>query len=192
MLIKRNVYFSAIDQETGEERLFSVSEILTEDEYLERLYSETEAEQVEFSEKKKEKKEPKLTVGDKVGIWSAKHLQTKKDREAMIEAYDRDKGDFHKLGKQTAKYAGAGGAVAGGVLGYMAKGNKKAAAAGAAIGAAGYGGSAYLGTRLGGAGNKALRKISTDVDQRSQRVADRNKVAAGKMTKEEYAKKHHS
>ena len=53
MLIKRNVYFSAIDQETGEEKLFSVSEILTEDEYLERLYSETEAEQVEFSEKKK-------------------------------------------------------------------------------------------------------------------------------------------
>ena len=29
MLIKRNVYFSAIDQETGEERLFSVNEILT-------------------------------------------------------------------------------------------------------------------------------------------------------------------
>ena len=26
MYIKRNVYFSAIDQETGEERLFSVNE----------------------------------------------------------------------------------------------------------------------------------------------------------------------
>ena len=42
MLIKRNVYFSAIDQESGEERLFSTTELLTEDEYLERLYSETE------------------------------------------------------------------------------------------------------------------------------------------------------
>ena len=50
MLIKRNVYFSAVDEETGEEKLFSVNEIMTEEEYLERLYSETEAEQVEFSE----------------------------------------------------------------------------------------------------------------------------------------------
>ena len=49
MLIKRNVYFSAVDQETGEERLFSVNEIMTEEEYLERMYSETK--------EKKEKKE---------------------------------------------------------------------------------------------------------------------------------------
>ena len=42
MLIKRNVYFSAIDQETGEERLFSVNEVLDEETYLERLYSEEE------------------------------------------------------------------------------------------------------------------------------------------------------
>lgn len=182
MLIKRNVYFSAVDEETGEERLFSVNEIMTEEEYLERLYSEKEDEQ----------KEPKLTVGDKVGIWSAKHLQGKKDREAIIEAYDRDKGNFHKLGKQEAKYAGSIGALGGGALGYMVKKNKKGAAIGAAIGAAGSGAGAYLGTRLGGAANKALRKISTDVDQRSQRSADRNKVAAGKMTKEEYAKKYRS
>lgn len=42
MYIKRNVYFSAIDQETGEERLFSVNEVLDEETYLERLYSESE------------------------------------------------------------------------------------------------------------------------------------------------------
>lgn len=44
MLIKRNVYFSAVDQETGEEKLFSVNELLTEDEYLERLYSNSKKE----------------------------------------------------------------------------------------------------------------------------------------------------
>ena len=44
MFIKRNVYFSAIDQETGEERLFSVNEVLDEETYLERLYSEGEKE----------------------------------------------------------------------------------------------------------------------------------------------------
>ena len=44
MYIKRNVYFSAIDQETGEEKLFCVNEVLDEDTYLERLYSEGEEE----------------------------------------------------------------------------------------------------------------------------------------------------
>ena len=39
MLIKRKVYFSAIDEETGEERLFSADSIITEEEYL-KLYSE--------------------------------------------------------------------------------------------------------------------------------------------------------
>ena len=50
MLIKRNVYFSAVDEETGEEKLFSVNEIMTEEEYLERMYSE---EQREFGAKSK-------------------------------------------------------------------------------------------------------------------------------------------
>jgi len=50
MLIKRNVYFSAVDQETGEERLFSVNEIMTEEDYLEKIYSE---EQREFGAKSK-------------------------------------------------------------------------------------------------------------------------------------------
>lgn len=44
MYIKRNVYFSAIDQESGEEKLFSVNEVLSEDEYLERMYAEAEEE----------------------------------------------------------------------------------------------------------------------------------------------------
>ena len=44
MYIKRNVYFSAIDQETGEEKLFCVNEVLDEATYLERLYSEGEDE----------------------------------------------------------------------------------------------------------------------------------------------------
>jgi hypothetical protein len=191
MLIKRNVYFSAVDQETGEERLFSVNEIMTEEEYLERLYSETEAEQVEFSKKKKEKKGPKLTVGDKVGIWTAKHLQTKKDREAMIEAYDRDKGDYHKLGKQSAKYAAASLGLGGAALGAATK-NVKGAALGAAVGSVAGGLAGYTTTRLDGAADKVIRKVSTSYDNQLQRTADRNKVASGKMTKEEYAKKYHS
>lgn len=51
MLIKRKVYFSAIDEETGEERLFSADSIITEEEYL-KLYSET-LEQREYGAKSK-------------------------------------------------------------------------------------------------------------------------------------------
>lgn len=52
MLIKRNVYFSAVDQETGEEKLFSVNEILTENEYLERVFSDKPEEKKSKSTKK--------------------------------------------------------------------------------------------------------------------------------------------
>lgn len=39
MLIKRNVYFSAYD-ENGEERLYSTTEVMDEQDYIERLYAE--------------------------------------------------------------------------------------------------------------------------------------------------------
>lgn len=43
MLIKRNVYFSAIDED-GEERLYSTTEVMDEQDYIERLYAEVDAE----------------------------------------------------------------------------------------------------------------------------------------------------
>jgi len=44
MLIKRNVYFSAIDED-GEERLYSTTEVMDEQDYIERLYAEAEDEE---------------------------------------------------------------------------------------------------------------------------------------------------
>ena len=44
MLIKRNVYFSAIDED-GEERLYSTTEVMDEMDYIERLYAESDAEE---------------------------------------------------------------------------------------------------------------------------------------------------
>lgn len=64
MLIKRNVYFSAIDQETGEERLFSVSEILTEEEYQERIFSES-------NEKMSSRKKAAIAAGAVLGTGAA-------------------------------------------------------------------------------------------------------------------------
>ena len=45
MYIRRKVFSTYIDEETGEEKLFSVNEIISEDEYVERLYAETAKEE---------------------------------------------------------------------------------------------------------------------------------------------------
>ena len=95
----------------------------------ERLYSVlmTEEELALFSEKKEEK----LKTGDKVGIWLQKHLNTKKDREAVIEALEE--GKWHKYGKQAAKGGAVGGAISGAIVGGMTRG-AKGAAVGSALG----------------------------------------------------------
>lgn len=50
MYIRRKVYSVAVD-ENGEEKLFSTTEIMSEESYLEKLYSENEPEQKEFNSK---------------------------------------------------------------------------------------------------------------------------------------------
>ena len=51
MYIRRKVFSTYIDEETGEEKLFSTTEIMSEESYLEKLYSENEPEQKEFNSK---------------------------------------------------------------------------------------------------------------------------------------------
>jgi len=46
MLIKRNVYFSAYDED-GEERLYSTTEVMDELDYLENLYSDSDNDNVD-------------------------------------------------------------------------------------------------------------------------------------------------
>ena len=151
----------------------------------ERLYSVlmTEEELALFSEKKEEK----LKTGDKVGIWLQKHLNTKKDREAVIEALEE--GKWHKYGKQAAKGGAVGGAIGGAIVGGMTRGAKGAAigsALGSAIGASG----AYLGSRAGGALRNRKAKHSRTTSEENKRIADRARVASGLMSKEEYLKRH--
>lgn len=164
MYIRRKV-FSLLQDETGEERYFSTTDVTLENEE-ERTFSVAEdaesLEEKDFSDKKKEEDdEPKLTTSDKINIKLNKALTTKKDREAFVEAYED--GKSHKYGKQAAKYA----------------------AIGSGIGAAG----SYAGTRAGVALNKLARKHSGSLDTKAKLAVDRVKVADGKMTKEEFAKK---
>ena len=152
----------------------------------ERLYSVlmTEEELALFSEKKEEK----LKTGDKVGIWIQKHLNTKKDREAVIEALEE--GKWHKYGKQAAKGGAVGGAIGGAIIGGIMKGGAKGAAVGSALGSAIGASGAYLGSRVGGALRNLKAKHSRSTSEENKRIADRARVASGLMSKEEYIKRH--
>lgn len=177
MYIRRKV-FSLLQDETGEERYFSTTDVTLENEE-ERTFSVAEdaesLEEKDFSDKKKEEDdEPKLTTSDKINIKLNKALTTKKDREAFVEAFED--GKSHKYGKQAAKYAAIGSGISGGILGAAAGGKKGAAAS-------------YAGTRAGVALNKLARKHSGSLDTKTKLAVDRVKVADGKMTKEEFAKK---
>lgn len=134
---------------------------------------------ISLIKKKEEDDEPKLTTSDKINIKLNKALTTKKDREAFVEAYEDEKS--HKYGKQAAKYAAIGSGIGGGILG--------AAAIGAEIGAVSGAAGSYAGTRAGVALNKLARKHSGSLDTKTKLAVDRVKVADGKMTKEEFAKK---
>lgn len=135
---------------------------------------------ISLIKKKEEDDEPKLTTSDKINIKLNKALTTKKDREAFVEA--------HEDGKQAAKYAAIGSGISGGILG-AAVGGKKGAAIGAGIGAVSGAAVSYAGTRAGVALNKLARKHSGSLDTKTKLAVDRVKVADGKMTKEEFAKK---
>ena len=183
MYIRRKV-FSLLQDETGEERYFSTTDVTLENEE-ERTFSVAEdaesLEEKDFSDKKKEEDdEPKLTTSDKINIKLNKALTTKKDREAFVEAYED--------GKQAAKYAAISSGIGGGILG-AAVGGKKGAAIGAGIGAVSGAAGSYAGTRAGVALNKLARKHSGSLDTKTKLAVDRVKVADGKMTKEEFAKK---
>lgn len=179
MYIRRKV-FSLLQDETGEERYFSTTDVTLENEE-ERTFSVAEdaesLEEKDFSDKKKEEDdEPKLTTSDKINIKLNKALTTKKDREAFVEAFED--GKSHKYGKQAAKYAAIGSGS-----------GKKGAAIGAGIGAVSGAAGSYAGTRAGVALNKLARKRSGSLDTKTKLAVDRVKVADGKMTKEEFAKK---
>ena len=161
--------------------------------------------QKEFAEKKEDgkKESKKISKSDKANIWIAKNLATKKDREAAIKAYDKDSKDFSPLAKRTAIGAGIGGGIVGAgfgaaagpdLIGKTGKHVKKKMAAGGAVGALGYGaltaGSAYAGSKLNGKLVNKARSKSEKSDKKYQKTADINKVASGKMTKEEFAEKY--
>jgi hypothetical protein len=173
MLIKRNVYFSAVDQETGEERLFSVNEIMTEDEYLERMYSE---EQGEFGDKPKKKNlignqssyrgNGRAYVlgnyGGVIGRAAGNHAATKAARQGKSDEEVMDRGK---------KVAGRVGGAAG---------------AGLAAGATYIGGKKYLelhGKTVKDLGHSAQKAVGGVVKKINTMAAEKGNKKLYKLTK---------
>lgn len=197
MLIGRGLVERSFSQYEEEERLYSTGNDELDD-LLERAFCDGyQYAQVEFAEKEDKEdsaddKDNEMKLGDKVNIWALKKLNTKKDREAIAEGHRH--GNWHKMGVQSAKYAGAGGAIGGALIGASATrggAGKKALGAlgGAAVAGGLYGGAGYVGTRIGGGLRNVKNELSRDSAEKSARIADRADVASGKMTKEEYLKR---
>jgi len=178
MYIRRKVFSTFIDTETGEERLFSTTEIMSEEEYIERMYSE-------------EEDETKLKPLNRLNIALYKaegKLGRKMDKDNLEGNIKEAAKTNLKLGAGLTAASTAAGAIAGGIKGKSLKSAKKGAKAGAAIGGL-MGGAGALGATAGTAAVKGLRKVSKHYDAAAQQRLDEIKVAEGKMSKAEYAKK---
>lgn len=221
MIIRRNVYFSAFDEQTGEERLYSTTELMDEETYLEAMFSEDE------DDEEGVEKRVRIPISDRLGIAGKKYLQPKKYRDAKIAAYEdgatsEDRHRFAKEGaKLTAKVGAGTTALVGGIaagkvarsaykdaiartggkhakmVGKIAKGRALkaggktlAGATAAGLAATGlYAGATYAAHRGGSKLQNGINRISATASRDTERDNAMDKVAAGKMSREDYAKK---
>ena len=173
MYIRRKVFSTFIDTETGEERLFSTTEI-------------DGMEVKEFS-KKEEKDETKLKPLHR--MYKAVGKFGRKMEKDNLEGNIKESAKNNlKMAAGLAGVGTAAGAIAAGIKGKSLKSAKEGAKAGAAVGSL-IGGATALGGTVGTASVKGLRKISKRFDTLAQRRLDEIKVDEGKMSKAEYAKK---
>lgn len=181
--VRRKVFSKVEDQETGEIKLFSTNEVeLSESEKIYSVLMDEEELSLfsdfldELDEIEKEfsdsKDDTKLKLSDRMNIGIYKHLYGKRARKN-----ERDRIDGVDRSKKDAKQAAIAGGLLGVSMGGLA-GGTKGAAVGGAIGAA-------------TAARRALEKRSEKYKASWDKQRDRLDVAEGKMSKEEYSKKHY-
>ena len=133
----------------------------------------------------------------------SKNLLSKRDREANIKAYDRDTKDFRDAAERVALGTGIGSGMGSAILGTLKYRSlvksgwpiyKKRAAISIANNALLNGGLGatvgYLATKAKGSKVNKKRSKSEDADKKYQKVADVNRVASGKMSKEDFIEKY--
>lgn len=194
--VRRKVFSKVEDQETGEIKLFSTNEVeLSESEKIYSVLMDEEELSLfsdfldELDEIEKEfsdsKDDTKLKLSDRMNIGIYKHLYGKRARKN-----ERDRIDGVDRSKKDAKQAAIAGGLLGVSMGGLA-GGTKGAAIGGAIGAATAAGTAYVSSKAGTAARRALEKRSEKYKASWDKQRDRLDVAEGKMSKEEYSKKHY-
>lgn len=194
--VRRRVFSKVEDQETGEIKLFSTNEVeLSESEKIYSVLMDEEELSLfsdfldELDEIEKEfsdsKDDTKLKLSDRMNIGIYKHLYGKRARKN-----ERDRIDGVDRSKKDAKQAAIAGGLFGVSMGGLA-GGTKGAAVGGTIGAATAAGTAYISSKAGTAARRALEKRSEKYKASWDKQRDRLDVAEGKMSKEEYSKKHY-
>ena len=185
MYIRRKVFSSIIDEETGEERLFSTTEFINEDTYLE---------QKEYA--KKDDTKLKLLDRFDIAMYKANGKFGRKYGKANLEGDIKKAAKYDSIigasGAGLSTIAGAAtgaalGAKSGGVKGAL-EGAKRGATAGATFGVP-IGLGQVVGGTLGTAAVKGLRKVSKKYDKAAEKQLDKIKVAEGEMSKKDFADK---
>ena len=141
MIIRRNVYFSAIDEQTGEERLYSTTEIAGE----EREFAEKDRKPLAKAKNHISFKDLGTLGGSVMGAHYAKKAGNKaadeadakgaSDEEIVAAAKEAGRETGKKARKAAVAVGTAGYGAAGGIWGH-ALGKKKGAIIGTAVGAA--------------------------------------------------------
>ena len=163
MYIRRKVFSVVYDETTGEEKLFSVNEIINEEAYLE---------QHQFSEEKKEGKKIALSKVD-----SNRGLGRSLFLGGLPGAYAAH------AGKKAANKADEEGKSDSEIIDAAAKaGKKRGMKVGAAIGALGIAGGAASGHSLGKVYKRYTGKYSKDALARGIGRGTRNALIAGALT----------
>ena len=192
MYIRRKVFSTVID-ENGEERYFSINEIIDEENYLnEVMYSKKNNEPRKLSTDERKALADYLKAGKRV----------RKDNELLYEGDEEpDKKTRrklrNKLALRDAKHEGIKGAAAGGVLGAgigALVGKGKGAAVGGATGAALLGGldaiASGTGSRAGLALRDKLSRKNKSYKKALEQERDLYRVSEGKMNINTYKKRY--
>lgn len=93
MYIRRKAFSVVRDEETGEEKLFSTTEIMSEEAYLERLYSE---------KSKKDEKKAKIAGGVAAGLGIGSMIAGNKSLDAALKS--KEIADSYNMNNLLHKY----------------------------------------------------------------------------------------
>lgn len=206
MYIRRKVFSVAVD-ENGEERYFSINEVINEEDYLnEVMYSDNKKNNKNNNEPRKLSKEERRLLADYLKAGKRERKDNELTYRGDIETDRKEKRKLrNKSALRDAKHEGLKGAAGGAALGAAAaaggrlvgvKLNPKETAQLVGGGAALFGGGSALaggaGSRIGYALRDKFSRKNETYRKAIERGGDLYKVSEGKMNINTYKKKYNT